>query len=155
MALTALSPSSHPTGLHFYRRNPNPKKEHHSDCGTRAICLALNLPYNKVWKAATKAVRDTTPKYRYHPNMAWKTTKATANGGLTKWALTNALYNLNIYDWEYKTTRDTMFLKGNFPDHCIANLADHYVAIKDGAIWDTWDCRGKRPKILKGYWSKL
>ena len=47
-----------------------------------------------------------------------------------------------------------MFLKGNFPDNCIAELASHYVAIKNGAILDSWDCRGKRPKKLIGYWSK-
>ena len=47
-----------------------------------------------------------------------------------------------------------MFLKGNFPDNCIAELATHYVAIKNGAILDSWDCRGKRPRKLIGYWSK-
>ena len=84
MTQTAFPPSSHPTGLHFFKRNPHPKKEHHSDCGTRAICLAFDLPYNKVWKAATEAIRDTTPKWRYCSDITWRSTKATANGGITR-----------------------------------------------------------------------
>ena len=154
MTQTAFPPSSHPTGLHFFKRNPHPKKENHGDCGTRAICLTFDLPYNKVWNAATKAIRDSAPRYRYSPYMDWQKSKATANGGISRRALTSTLYNLNIFDWKFTKLNNTMFLKGNFPDNCIAELATHYVAIKNGAILDSWDCRGKRPRKLIGYWSK-
>ena len=97
MTQTAFPPSSHPTGLHFFKRNPHPKKENHGDCGTRAICLTFDLPYNKVWNAATKAIRDSAPRYRYSPYMDWQKSKATANGGISRRALTSTLYNLNIF----------------------------------------------------------
>ena len=146
--------SSHPTGLHFFRRNPNPKKERHGDCGVRAISLALDLPYNKVWNAATQATRRNTPDWRYSGgwNSEWIKSKATANSGLTRTDMIDTFSILRIFNWDYvKAPVGTKFVAGNFPDHCIANLASHYVAVKDGAIWDTWDSRGKRAKMLKGF----
>ena len=147
--------SSHPTGLHFYKRNPNPKKERHGDCGVRAISLALDLPYNKVWRAATQAARSNDPVWRYPGERKWRRSKATANSGLSRTDMIDTLSALRIFNWDYiKVPEGTKFVAGNFPDHCIANLASHYVAVKDGAIWDTWDSRGKRPKKLKGYFKK-
>jgi len=151
--------SSHPTGLHYFHRNPNPKKERHGDCGTRAISLALEIPYNKAWEAATKAIRGrnglTIVRYGPGDDYELKESKATANGGISKKAMLDALGYLGIYNWEYiKCDQETKFLKGNFPEHCIAHIPNHWVAIKDGAIWDTWDSRGKRPKKLKGYFKK-
>ena len=45
------------------------------------------------------------------------------------------------------------FYKGNLPERCIAHVPQHWVAVKDGAIWDTYDSRGKRPRKLRGYVS--
>ena len=150
--------SSHPTGLFYNKRQPNPKKEDHGDCGTRAICLAFDLPYSKVWNAVTKAIRgrEGFTRIRRGPGLCeYRESQATANGGTSRRALSDALGHLGIYSWEYtKCIEGTKFLKGNFPDHCIAYIPNHYVAIKDGSIWDTWDSRGKRTKKLLGYFSK-
>ena len=43
------------------------------------------------------------------------------------------------------------FYAGNLPDRCIAHVNRHWVAVRDGAIWDTWDSRGSRPKKLRGF----
>mgnify|MGYP003116277368 FL=1 len=148
MKTIELPKSSHQSGLHFMRRNPHPKKENHGDCGVRAICLALDLPYNKVWKAATKAKRQLDPK-----------TKATADWSLSKLELEFTLTNLREWDWSYYKiakghTSRKWFHADNFPKHCIVLQASHWVCVKDGAIWDSWDSRGSRPKKIEGYFAK-
>ena len=64
MATLAFPKSSHQSGFRLMLRNPHPKKERHGDCGTRAICLALGLDYQKVWNAATKMKQMNAPTYR-------------------------------------------------------------------------------------------
>ena len=34
---------------------------------------------------------------------------------------------------------------------CIVHVPNHWIAVKEGAIWDTWDSRGSRPKKLRGF----
>lgn len=146
--------SSHPTGLHYFRRNPHPKKENHGDCGVRAICLALDLSYNRVWSVATDSKRREQGYYYYDQYGNLKDRKVTATWSLSRKELEGTLRSLRIWNWNYtKLPKDTKFVKGNFPDHCIAHLNRHWVAIKDGAIWDTWDSRGKRLKEIRGYFS--
>jgi len=149
--------SSHPTGLHFFHRNPHPKKESHGDCGVRAICLALDLPYNKVWRAATKAKREMNPHY-YDQYGRKKKSKVTATCSLTRRELDRTLSILGEWNWNYyripsSRTDRTVFKADNFPSHCIVAQANHWVAVKDDAIWDTWDSRGKRPKRIEGYFA--
>tara|TARA_R100001443_G_scaffold61729_2_gene71837 strand:- start:2618 stop:3115 length:498 start_codon:yes stop_codon:yes gene_type:complete len=149
--------SSHPTGLHYFHRNPHPKKERHGDCGVRAICLALDLPYNKVWRAATKAKRQISPYY-YDQWGQRKKSKVTATWSLSRRELERTLSILDFWNWNYyripssKTDR-AIFKSKNFPRHCIAHQNRHWVAVKNDAIWDSWDSRGKRNKELKGYFA--
>ena len=51
-----LPKSSHPTGLHFFKRNPHPKKEDHGDCAVRAIALATDTEYWLVKRYADDAI---------------------------------------------------------------------------------------------------
>ena len=157
MHLENLSPSSHHSGLHFFRRNPHPKKERHGDCGTRAICLAFGLDYNKVWHWATKMKQLHAPTYCYNYGgglVEYKKSKATATWGLSRRDLMDTLKCFNL-DVVYKqcTDRDIKlyFHKDNLPERCIAHVPRHWVAVKDGAIWDTYDSRGTRPRKLRGY----
>ena len=65
---------------------------------------------------------------------------------------------LGEWDWNYyripsSRTDRTVFKAENFPSHCIVAQADHWVAVKDDAIWDTWDSRGKRPERIEGYFA--
>ena len=154
--------SSHQSGLRFMIRNPHPKKERHGDCGVRAICLAFDLDYNKVWKAATKAKQMNAPAYAISNGRGrgYKIvkSKATATWGLSKTDLIDTLAFLNI-DAVYKTTaykeigRDIQmyFHAGNLPERCIAHIPRHWVAVKNGSIWDSYDSRGTRPRKLRGY----
>ena len=122
-------------------RNPHPKKERHGDCGTRAICLALGIDYQTVWQFATNR------KQRNNPY-----SQATATWGLSKTDLMDTLSDLGI-DNSYTClkTFDFKFNKENVPPLCIAHLPRHWVAVRDGAIWDSYDSRGTRPRKLRGY----
>ena len=141
MATLAFPKSSHQSGLRLMLRNPHPKKERHGDCGTRAICLALGLDYKTVWQFATNR------KQRNNPY-----SQATATWGLSKTDLMDTLSDLGIDNsFTCLKTFDFKFNKDNVPSHCIALLPRHWVAVRDGAVWDSYDSRGTRPRKLKGY----
>ena len=153
--------SSHQSGLRFMIRNPHPKKERHGDCGVRAICLAFDLDYDKVWKRATSNKRNNAPMYCYSDGMGshyYSRSKVTATWGLSKDDLIETLQDFDL-DVVYKKTAykeqgrnvQMYFNAGNLPDRCIAHIPRHWVAVRDGAIWDTWDSRGKRQRKLRGY----
>tara|TARA_B100000161_G_scaffold238880_1_gene190040 strand:+ start:968 stop:1525 length:558 start_codon:yes stop_codon:yes gene_type:complete len=147
--------STHHTGFHSMIRNPHPKKERHGDCGTRAICLALGIDYQTVWNAATKMKQMNAPTYCYNYGggyVEYKKSKATATWGLSKRDLMDTLSYLGI-DNSYTClkTFDFKFNKENVPPLCIAHLPRHWVAVRDGAIWDSYDSRGTRPRKLRGY----
>ena len=154
--------SSHHSGLRYMKRNPHPKKELIRDCGVRAICLAFDQDYEKVFSLAT-----TNKRYHASDNSYWSVaaqdyiyrTISDASKGLNKEACLDTLKDLRL-DVVYKHTTNTdcdgskiyaYFHAGNLPDRCIAHVNRHWVAVRDGAIWDTWDSRGKRKKKLYGY----
>ena len=153
--------SSHQSGLRFMNRNPHPKKERHGDCGVRAICLAFDLDYDKVWKRATSNKRNNAPVYCYSDGTGshyYERSKATATWGLSKDDLIETLQDFDL-DVVYKKTAykeqgrnvHLYFNECNLPNRCIAHIPRHWVAVRDGAIWDTWDSRGKRLRKLRGY----
>ena len=127
--------SSHPTGLHFHRRNPHPDKERHGDCVTRAIVLGTGRPYQEIWGMITA-------KKRWYDGC-----RATANGGCPE-HIGRAI--LDLYGWKYVRTPHGVFQADSMPGICIASQASHWVLVADGSIWDTWDSRGSRRKKLTG-----
>ena len=154
MATLAFPKSSHQSGFRLMLRNPHPKKERHGDCGTRAICLALGLDYQKVWNAATKMKQMNAPTYRYNYGykVEYRKSMATATWGLGRRDLMDTLSYLGIdSSWTDMKTFNFMFNKDNVPPHCIAMLPRHWVAVRDGAVWDSYDSRGTRARKLKGY----
>ena len=141
MATLAFPKSSHQSGLRLMLRNPHPKKERHGDCGTRAICLALGLDYKTVWQFATNRRQINNPY-----------SQATATWGLSRKDLMDTLSDIGI-DSSYTNLKATniKFNKENVPPLCIARLPRHWVAIRDGAVWDSYDSRGTRARKLRGY----
>ncbi len=150
--MTSLPKTSHPTGLHFMRRNPNPKKEDHGDCGVRAICMASGLEYWQVKHYADNAVAQRHDGDE--PTWGYKRYQ-TSYSGMDKSEMHSTIHDLSrgIYfpfrEWIY-VPHKTTFKKDNLPALCIVEQATHWVAVKDGAIWDTWDSRGKRVKKVVG-----
>jgi len=141
--------SSHPTGLAFMCRNPHPKREHHGDCGVRSVCLALDLSYSDVWFALLKDQRESVS----WPcgDGEWRYCGGTPTGGLKPSVLQRFLRK---YGWlRTPCATGTKFKASNLPPLCIAELASHFVCVRDGAIWDTWDSRGKRPKKLVAFYA--
>ena len=132
---------THKTNLGFTEANPHPKNEKHGDCGTRAISLATNTPYEKVWDTATKIKRD----------FRGKKSKVTADDGLSKKELFHTLIALGFGHWRYKNTPDKYFTARNLPNVCIAFVPQHWTTVKDGKVIDSFDCRGKRLRRLNGY----
>lgn len=131
-------------------RNPNPLKEQHGDCGTRAVCLALDLPYQPTWREITALIRKHETRYRYGE---WAETKATADGGTSRGILQRYLAQ---HRWVYqRAPAGTLFKADNMPPLCIAHQAGHWVCVKDGAVWDSWDSRGKRSKKLLGWFCPM
>jgi len=153
--------SSHHSGLRYMKRNPHPKNERHKDCGVRAICLAFDQDYEKVFDIASRCKRINRPDTSYwsvsKQDYIYKSTPD-ASKGLNKESCLDTLDELGL-DVVYKDTTMTdqdgehylYFYSGNLPDRCIAHVNRHWVAVRDGAIWDTWDSRGKRKKKLYGY----
>lgn len=151
MAIETVRPrSSHPTGLHLMLRNPHPEKKHHGDCGTRAICLALDLPYQKTWRELTQLIQSTTYLRR---GSEWEPVRRTANGGVSTRVMDTYLRR---HGWRHVAAPvGSVFKAENLPPLCIAILASHYVCVRDGAAWDTFDSRGKRAKKLKGWFEPI
>ena len=154
--------SSHQSGLRFMKRNPHPTKDLVRDCGVRSICLAFDLEYKKVFDACTRMKRMNAP---YHERWSvaqgdyiYQKSDKDASKGLNRQSLMDALEILGL-DVVYKETTMTdaegehyhYFYAGNLPNRCIAHIPRHWVAVRDGAIWDTWDSRGKRQRKLRGY----
>jgi len=149
--------SSHQSGLRLMLRNPHPKKERHGDCGTRAICLAYDLDYQQVWNRATRNKR--AGSYYYDQWGQRKNSMRSADWGLSKQDLILTLQDFGL-DVVYKSltkykNKDKStwlyFHQDNLPKTCIAHVPSHWVAVREGAIWDTYDSRGTRPRKLRGY----
>ena len=151
MTTTVLPKTSHPSGLHFFRRNPHPSKERHGDCCVRAITLATDTEYKYVKFAADDAVIQRhdgdEPTWGYKKYM-------TSYGGMYDHEVTATINNLakginfKLRHWKH-ITLNTTFHVDNLPEVCIVEQSDHYVAVKNGAIYDSWDSRGKTKKLKK------
>ena len=142
--------SSHPTGLHFVRRNPDPEGRSRSDCGVRSICLALDLDYETVFNELLPMQRRTS--YRYTRDDIYYC-GGTPAGGLQPRVMREYLQRKG---WHSTTCPPgTKFKAEHLPARCIAELATHFVCVRDGAIWDTWDSRGKRAKKLNGFYAPI
>ena len=152
--------SSHHSGLRFMKRNPHPTKDLIRDCGVRSICLAFDLEYEKVFDACTRMKRMNASYYERWSiakgDYIYQKSDKDASKGLNRQSLMDALEILGL-DVVYKKTTDKKrdihmyFNADNLPDRCIAHIPRHWVAVRDGAIWDTWDSRGKRQRKLRGY----
>ena len=149
--LVLNSKTCHPSGLHYMRRNPHPKKEDHGDCGVRAITVVTGLDYSRVKFYADRWLQETDYA---EPCWGYRTRYKTAYGGMTRGDMTSILHDIgrchNTALRRWSTHRhETVFHKDNLPSICIVEQAQHFVAVNHGAIWDSWDSRGKTKKLKK------
>lgn len=135
--------------FHFY--NANPKNRMTADCNIRAICTALEIPYNQVVMEMAEmqcktgydvASRQGIDKYlqgkgwiKHKQPRKWDNTKYTGK----EWCLQIQ----EDYDW---------VLNPDKIKNVIANIGGHHiVAIIDGRVWDTWD---STDGCIGNYWIK-
>ena len=109
-----------------------------SDCGVRAVALALNLPYNN----ARKLCKEFT-------NIGKAGNRAISTG----------IYKSDMdllmesFGWFYHKMPKNSYLC-NLPQNikAICDMPKHFVYIENGILQDTWDSTNR--KIL-GYWIEL
>ena len=122
--------------------NPNPKKQEVSDCVVRAICAITGFPWDTVYKELCEI---------------GYAQKAMPNDSLVYSEYLRSLGFIRVpISTKKGSKRPTVNeMARNFPKGAICEVAKHLTAVKDGKVWDLWDC-GK--KCLYGYWvleSKL
>ena len=132
---------AHHTGLLYVEHNVRPDEDtaRRGDCVTRSIVMATGMDYDEVWSHFTKQKRSKGNK------------RGTASNGVEHVVAKRFLQSLG---WRYNPCPlDTKFVLGNLPAECIVNIPGHYTYVKNGIVYDTYDCRGKRKRKLEGYYT--
>lgn len=133
-----------PDTQYFHYYNANPKSRITGDCVTRALCTALEIPYNK----CVMEQAEVQCKTGYD--------NATAQG---------IDYYLKTKGWvKHSQPRKSDGTKYTGAEWCkvlqglgqmkniVANIGGHHtVAIIDGKVWDTWNSTGG---CIGNYWTK-
>lgn len=120
---------------HFLYTNPNPKEKNVGDCTVRAICLALNEDWDKVY--LDLCLQGYMMSDMPSSNNVWGT-------------------YLTDKGWKYKRLPDTCPLCYTIEDFCndypkgtfIVATGSHVVCVKDGSLFDTWDSSEKVPQFF-------
>jgi hypothetical protein len=138
-----MEPSNHHTGLHWVEHNvrPEDKVGMYGDCVTRSIVMATGEEYETVWNALTEQKQGISKRKR-----------GTADTGVNHFSAWKYIRTLG---WKYvECPTGTKFTYDSLPSECIASIPGHYVYVKNGIVYDTYDCRGKRKRKLEGYYIK-
>ncbi len=117
------------------------KAENVGDCGVRAVANATGLDYKKVYddlKALNKgkSCRDGTPRKvmaKYMEQLGWTWTPTMGIGTGCKVHL-----------------REDELPKGNL----VLSLSGHFSCVRDGVLYDTYDCSRDGTRCVYGYWKE-
>lgn len=129
----------YPDTAFFHRHNANPKGRNTTDCTVRAFSLALNQDYEETLKEMVNSslesgyFMDDKDGYGiYLASKGWKKQPQPKKKNGKKF-----------------TAKE--FLR-TFKGTAIAHVGCHHiVCIKDGKVWDTWDCTNG---AVGNYWIK-
>ena len=121
--------------FHYY--NANPKNRHTGDCVIRAISLALDKRYKEVLMEMAE--------------LSFKTGYSIGSTELEKKYLElNGWVKMKQPKWEDGTKFTGKQFCYSFPNIKIAvvSIGSHHLScIKDGKIWDIWDCSNDKVGI--------
>ena len=137
----------YPNTSTFYYYNANPKNRITTDCVTRALCTALDIPYNQVVielaELQCKTGYDTSDKALFDKYLQAK--------GWTKYKQPRKRDNTKYTGEEF--CRELSKENGCFNyKRVVANIGGHHiVAIIDGRVHDIWDSTSK---CIGNYWAK-
>ena len=117
------------------------KADNVGDCGVRAIANATGIDYKEVYDSLKalnkgKSCRDGTPRkvmQKYMEQIGWTWTPTMGIG-------TGCQVHL----------REDELPKGNL----ILSLSGHFSCVRDGVLYDTYDCSRDGTRCVYGYWSK-
>lgn len=124
------------------------------DCGTRAICNATGKDYMEVYEALRRITKN------YGTRNTAKTLRIRSTSpreGTWKEVMKEYLENELGFTWVSKMgigtgmtvhVREDELPKGNL----ILSLSRHYSCVKDGVLYDTYDCSREGTRGVYGYW---
>lgn len=119
-------------------------KRNTTDCGTRAIAIALELPYQEVYDAITKIVRGRLGKRERRIKYA--------SGGTYRRHVRSFLEPLGWVFRDFPIGELPTFADFQGPERCIILTKRHYFACIQGVRHDTH--QKARTGTVIGYWSK-
>lgn len=128
----------------FY--NANPKNKITADCVIRAICTAMERPYNEVYKELFEfsvkcglMLNDKKCYEKYLEAQGWRKHAQPRKEDNTKY--TGVEFCREVREYTF-----------NYPDRMIAHIGGHHlVAIVYGRVWDIWD---STDGCIGNYWTK-
>lgn len=136
--------------FHWY--NANPHNKYTDDCVIRAICTAMNKPWETVFTDLFEigkhyGLMPTDKKCfeRYLQKNGWVKRKQPRKDDNTKYTGDEFCEILQHYDCEY-------MIEAYTDETVIANIGGHHiVAIIEGRVWDTWN---STDGCIGNYWTK-
>lgn len=124
----------------YYQPNDKDEKDEFGDCAMRALCLTEDIPwldaYDLMYKYSREIQCPMNCKYGFEHIMR---------------KLGYEYVGISNKKGSKRPTVKQMSKKIKDGKKAIAVVANHYVAMKDGNFYDTWD---SGYKALYGYWIK-
>lgn len=121
------------------------------DCVTRAISIASGKDYKEVYDAINELAKSERITKR-------KKGRSSARNGVYK--DTAKAYIENVLGWKWHPTMNIgqgckVHMKSDeLPSGVIiVRLSKHLACIKDGVLYDTYDCSREGTRCVYGYWS--
>lgn len=124
--------------FHFF--NANPKGKNASDCVVRALCVALEQDY----QTTARELLECGLEIGYACNEDKTINEYLARKGWIRYKKPTMPNNkaMRVSGLVLRERKGTVVVKVG---------AHHISLIKDGVIWDTWDCS---KKVAQQYWRK-
>lgn len=121
-------------------------REDYGACVTRAIAIATGQPYRAVYDAVNE----------HCWKMDWRPTakRSSAPTGVPMNFYGPYLRSLG---WQYTPCpRDTHFTRYELPPGILlVHVKRHLCCVKNGVLYDTWDCSRQGFATVEGYWRKV
>lgn len=128
------------------------KADHVGDCVTRAICNATDRDYKEVYDALKELAKKERITKRHK-------TKSSVRDGVN--IKTCHKYIEGILGWEWHPTMQigsgctTHLCAEELPKGTlIVQVSGHLTCVKNGVIYDTYDCSRDGTRCVYGYWMK-
>jgi hypothetical protein len=121
------------------------------DCGVRAICNATGKDYKEVYNAINRLAKTERTGVRKH-------SISNARNGVYRCTMHNYLSSIG---WEWCPTMtigsgcQVHLNERELPEGTlILNLSGHFSCVKNGVLYDTYDCSRGGTRCVYGYWRK-